>query len=99
MCFPKICHPITSAYNSVCIDLIRYGFSETFFSLWSGPPQVPPDTSCVFGDFQNCYILLRFICNGGDLYQVHHWSERHIPQKRWKLGRINFWEGSKNSPN
>ena len=33
MSFPKMGHLITSAYDVVCIDLMRYGFSETFYPL------------------------------------------------------------------
>ncbi|XP_058742679.1 uncharacterized protein LOC131615220 [Vicia villosa] len=31
-------HLITCAYDMVCIDLTRYGFSETFFPLHTAPP-------------------------------------------------------------
>ncbi|XP_058773393.1 uncharacterized protein LOC131647514 [Vicia villosa] len=41
MCFPEMGNLIVSAYDMVCIDLARYGFSETFFSLRSRPPQDP----------------------------------------------------------
>ncbi|XP_058784154.1 uncharacterized protein LOC131658923 [Vicia villosa] len=41
MCFLEKGHLIASAYDRVCIDLIRYGFSATFFSLPSGPPKNP----------------------------------------------------------
>lgn len=33
MCFPKIGHLIACAYDKVCIDLTRYSFSKTFFSI------------------------------------------------------------------
>ncbi|XP_058761741.1 uncharacterized protein LOC131635151 [Vicia villosa] len=36
--FPDMGHLIASAYDIVCIDLTRCGFSETFFSLRTTPP-------------------------------------------------------------
>lgn len=53
---PCVSGLVQSVYRST-----RHGFSETFFPLWSDPPKDPSETSCVLGDFQNCYILLRFI--------------------------------------
>lgn len=38
---PEMGHHIASAYNKVCIDLTRYGFSKTFFPLRNGQPQNP----------------------------------------------------------
>ncbi|XP_058777023.1 uncharacterized protein LOC131651373 [Vicia villosa] len=38
MSFPKMGHLIASAYDRVCVDLTRFGFSETFFALHSCPP-------------------------------------------------------------
>ncbi|XP_058752311.1 uncharacterized protein LOC131625468 [Vicia villosa] len=43
MRLPKMRHLITSAYDRVCIALTRYGFSETFLSLRSKPPQNPSE--------------------------------------------------------
>ncbi|XP_058746733.1 uncharacterized protein LOC131619677 [Vicia villosa] len=31
-------HLIACAYDMICIDLTRYGFSETFFPLCTAPP-------------------------------------------------------------
>ncbi|XP_058775984.1 uncharacterized protein LOC131650287 [Vicia villosa] len=41
--FPEIGHLIEIAYERVCIDLTRYGFSEAFFPLRIVPPPNPND--------------------------------------------------------
>ncbi|XP_058774840.1 uncharacterized protein LOC131649111 [Vicia villosa] len=38
MSYPKMGHLIASAYDRVCVDLTKFGFSETFFPLHSRPP-------------------------------------------------------------
>ncbi|XP_058733605.1 uncharacterized protein LOC131605243 [Vicia villosa] len=38
MSFPEMGHLIASAYDRVCVDLTRFGFSETIFPLHSHPP-------------------------------------------------------------
>ncbi|XP_058761758.1 uncharacterized protein LOC131635175 [Vicia villosa] len=38
MSFPEMGHLIASAYDRVCDDLMRFGFSKTFFPLHSRPP-------------------------------------------------------------
>ncbi|XP_058783737.1 uncharacterized protein LOC131658463 [Vicia villosa] len=43
MRFPKMEHLIACAYDMVCIDLMHYGFSETFFLLCTAPPTNPND--------------------------------------------------------
>ncbi|XP_050918616.1 uncharacterized protein LOC127136054 [Lathyrus oleraceus] len=49
MCFSEMGHLIACPYDRVCIDLIRYGFSETFFSLDTVPPQNPNDRIICIG--------------------------------------------------
>lgn len=49
MRFSKMRHLIASAYDRVCIDLTRYGFSETFFPLRSKPPQNPSECIICIG--------------------------------------------------
>ncbi|XP_058768632.1 uncharacterized protein LOC131642400 [Vicia villosa] len=38
MSFPEMGHLIASAYDRVCADLTRFGFSEKFFTLHIRPP-------------------------------------------------------------
>ncbi|XP_058774777.1 uncharacterized protein LOC131649047 [Vicia villosa] len=38
--FPGMRHLIACAYDMVCIDLKRYGFSKTFFPLRTAPPTI-----------------------------------------------------------
>ncbi|XP_050878838.1 uncharacterized protein LOC127082655 [Lathyrus oleraceus] len=42
-CFLEMGHLITCVYDITCIDLTRYGFSETLFPLRTTPPQNPND--------------------------------------------------------
>lgn len=70
MCFLEMSHLITSAYNMVCIDLTRYGFSKTFFPLQSVSPQNPTNYIMCIG------------CISKSLYcvQVYLKLGCHIPQ-------------------
>ncbi|XP_058749044.1 uncharacterized protein LOC131622006 [Vicia villosa] len=43
MRFPEMRHLIACAYDRMCIDLMRYGFSKTFFPLRTAPPINPND--------------------------------------------------------
>ncbi|XP_050895711.1 uncharacterized protein LOC127102382 [Lathyrus oleraceus] len=43
MRFPDTDHLIACVYDSVCVDLTQYSFSETFFPLRTAPPQNPND--------------------------------------------------------
>ncbi|XP_058741410.1 uncharacterized protein LOC131613786 [Vicia villosa] len=42
-------HLIACAYDMLCIDLTRYGFSETFFPLCTAPPPNPIDRNICVG--------------------------------------------------
>lgn len=60
--FPNMGYLITSVYDMTCIDLTRYGFSETFFPLRSKSTQNPSELpSCVLVGYQKHNILLKFI--------------------------------------
>ena len=49
MTFPETGHLIACAYDKVCIDLTRYGFSETFFPLRTAPPKNSNDRIMCIG--------------------------------------------------
>ncbi|XP_058746245.1 uncharacterized protein LOC131619123 [Vicia villosa] len=57
VCFPKVGHLIVSAYDRVCIDLTRYGFSETFFQLWSRPSQDPSGHIICIGYIRSLHFV------------------------------------------
>lgn len=62
----EMVHLIESAYNRVCIDLIRYGFSETLCPFQSGPPQDPSThTMCIGWLSKSLHfveVYLKFVC-------------------------------------
>ncbi|CAI8619447.1 unnamed protein product [Vicia faba] len=60
MGFPEMDHLIASAYESVCIDLTRYGFSETFFLYRLPRLKIHSAASRVLGTLDHT-ILFRFI--------------------------------------
>ncbi|XP_058772002.1 uncharacterized protein LOC131645808 [Vicia villosa] len=53
MRFLKMGHLIACAYDSVCIDLTRYGFLETFFPLHTAPSTNPNDHIMCIGWLSN----------------------------------------------
>lgn len=61
MYFSKKGHLIASAYNRVCIDLIKYDFSKTFFQFKMAYHKIQSDALVLLDDFQNHDILFKFI--------------------------------------
>lgn len=53
MCFPEMCYLIASANDMVCINLTRYGYSETYFPLCTAPTPNPSDRIMCWVDFKS----------------------------------------------
>lgn len=68
--YPEMGHLITSAYNMVCIDMTRFGFSETFFPLRSEPPKDP----------SGCIMCIAWLSNSLHLVEVYLKSVCPIPR-------------------
>ncbi|XP_058775506.1 uncharacterized protein LOC131649766 [Vicia villosa] len=55
---------IESAYDGVCIDLTRNGFSETFFPLQSRPPQYLFGLIICIGYLRSLYFVQVYLKSG-----------------------------------
>src|SRR3954470_10406137 len=65
MRFSEMRHLIACAYDMVCIDLTRYGFSETFFPLRTAPPTNPIDRIiCVGWLAKSCHFVQFYLKPG-----------------------------------
>src|SRR4051812_8954878 len=64
MSFPDMGHLVESAYDMVCVDLTRFGLSETFFPLHSRPPLDASSRIICIGNLRSRHFVQVFFETG-----------------------------------
>ncbi|XP_058779128.1 uncharacterized protein LOC131653097 [Vicia villosa] len=78
MSFPDMGHLIASAYDMVCVDLTRFGLSETFFPLHSRPPLDASSRIICIGYLQSRHFVQVFLKPGCPIPATsYQWTAHH----------------------
>lgn len=89
MRLPEMSHLIACAYAKMCVDLIRYNFSETFFPLRTSLPQNLNDRIMCIGWISKSLHFVPVYLKLGQLIQ----------EQTLRLGRTILWKRCKSSRN
>ncbi|XP_058768856.1 protein FAR1-RELATED SEQUENCE 4-like [Vicia villosa] len=81
MSFPKMSHLIARAYDRVCVDLTRFGFSMTFFPIHSRPPIDASGRIIYIVYLRSCHFGQGFLKSGCPIpVAACHWTTHHTKE-------------------